>query len=235
MKPIPSATIEDYILQDWKFDDLNNVELIEITNVIQKWTKGGNWLDLGCGPLLTVWAMFAPNEVLIWGCDRFKAVEEFHQQLKTKPNDELPIGLQKAIAFCNHNFFSKKETVPINKIQEIIVSSVTTKQNHWTSLFDNIIQIGCFGCLDTLSDLTTALKLVEQYLKPKGRFISETWLPKSDYYESDIWGGNNLRDLSAETFSSLVRDTGLTVIETLVIPMQTNYRERFIIVAEKNL
>lgn len=234
MKVIPSATIEDYILQDWKFDDLDNDELLEITSVIHKWTKGSNWLDLGCGPLLTVWAMFASRDISISGCDRFQSVLEFHQNLQGKKKEKLPIGLQKAIAFYNHNFSPNKEMIPINQVQEIVISNVLEEQSHWCSLFDTIIQVGCFGCLDSEEDLFKALQLVEKYLKSGGIFISETWLPNPSFYESEIWGGNKLRDLSVDRFATLVRDAGLIIRESLVTPMQTNYIERFIIVAEKH-
>jgi hypothetical protein len=101
-------------------------------------------------------------------------------------------------------------------------------------LFSTVIQVGCFGCLDSIQDLSKAINLVVMYLQKGGIFISETWLSKPDYKESLLWGGYNLTNLPAEIFESLISYAGLNVLEKRVTDMDTNYKQRYIIVAEKS-
>jgi len=233
MKQSASATIDEYILQEWRFEDSHDKELQELTEIIRRWARDGNWLDLGCGPLLTVWPMFVRGEVSIFGCDRNSSVASFHAALQTTTTETLPHGLRSAVSYCNANFGTAFANPPIDRIAELIIDSITKAQPHWNSLFNTVVQIGCFGCLDSIQDLKQALVLVERYLCSGGIFISETWVPQTDHIDSVVWGGNNLRTLSIDTFSLLVESAGMRILMKTVTAMQTHYKERFIVVAEK--
>lgn len=238
MTRAPSVSIEDYFLQDWCFDEGGDDDVIEIAAVIHKWATCGNWLDLGCGPLLTVWPMFSDCKSAIWGCDRNKNIAEFHHSLIYSPFCEWPAGLQSAVTFYNRNTSKtdgiSKIATTVDQIEEILISDILEEQNTWHSFFNTIIQVGCFGCLDSLEDLKRASDLVFRYLRPSGRFISVTWLPRVNYIESEMWGGINLSTMSADVFVSVLRETGLSVNEVRVAALNDpQYFERYVIVAEK--
>lgn len=240
MKRAPSVSIEDYILQDWCFDEGENEDVIEIASVIRQWAVSGNWLDLGCGPMLSVWPMFAKDKSVIWGCDRHENIAEFHNNLKYQSFSEWPEGLLRAVNFYN-DFFTKTDGISriraiLDQIQEITIGNILDENVMWHSSFNTIIQVGCFGCLDSIDDLKRASSLVFKYLRPSGRFISVTWLPRASYVESETWGGINLSALPSGVFVSALLETGLYINEvrndTLDDPQ---YHKRYVIIAEKNM
>jgi hypothetical protein len=77
-----SVSIEEYILQDWPFAEGKNANAVELSSTIHRNAKPGTWLDLGCGPMLSVWPMFAIGVREIWGCDRHPGVSEFHKRFR---------------------------------------------------------------------------------------------------------------------------------------------------------
>ena len=233
MKATPSATVDQYILQEWKFGNAGDPELDELSATIRRWARPGKWLDLGCGPLLTIWPMFANCEFAIVGCDRHRQIAEFHADLRLVALEELPPGLRAAVGYCNSKFGTSFATPPIESIVELVVDDITKPQHRWFGEFSTVVQIGCFGCLDSKESLKDALSLVERYLRPGGVFISETWVPQPNHKDSVVWGGDALRDLSVDTFVSLIEATGMVLLSNVVTPMQTHYRERIMLVAEK--
>lgn len=234
----PSVAIEQYIVRDWCFEEGSDDDAVEIASVIRQWSISENWLDMGCGPMLSVWPMFASGETVIYGCDRHPGIAAFHDELKRRSLAEWPVGLQRAVVFFNRKFAElsglPRSATPIHKIQAIVIGSLLQEQHLWHSFFHTVIQVGCFGCLDSLNDLKRALNLVVRYLRPCGRFISATWLPRSSYVESEVWGGINLSTLPAGAFVSVVREAGLAVREARVASLDDpQYRQRYIIIAEK--
>lgn len=238
MMRIPSVSVEEYIDQDWCFEDGGDWNAVEISSVIRKWARPGNWLDLGCGPMLSVWPMFAVNESSIWGCDRQIAVSQFHSELKLRAVEAWPTGLLRAVEFYNRKFSRvdgrKHITTPVARIRELVTSSILQEQTQWRSHFDTIVQIGCFGCLDSINDLKAAIDLVYVYLKHGGKFISATWLPRRGYEESEVWGGVRLSTLSCDEFVSLIRAASMKVIEVRLAKVNDPIHDtRYVIVAEK--
>ena len=235
---LSSASVEDYIEQDWCFEDSGNWNAIEIASVIRKWANSGDWLDLGCGPMLSVWPMFAINISNIFGCDRQSAILDFHRNLKSCPSEKWPTGLTNAVKFYNRLFLRKGEkeriVTPIDKIQEIVINSVLDIHHCWKNRFETVIQIGCFGCLNSIEELKIALNHVHYYLKRDGIFISATWLPRKEYEESDVWGGSGLSSLSCENFVSLIRESSMTDVEVRFTKVNDPFHEiRYVIIAKK--
>lgn len=233
----PSASIEEYIVQDWCFEEGGDDDAIELSMLIRQWAISGNWLDLGCGPMLTVWPMFSSGETAIWGCDRNPDIAAFHEELRHRSIAEWPIGLQSAISFYNRkiaglNGLSRLST-PVHQIQEIVISNLLDLQHPWLTFFHTVIQVGCFGCIDSTEDLKRALDIVSRYLQPGGRFISATWLPRANYVESEVWGGIELSALSAADFASLVRAAGLKIRVAQEMSLKDpEYYKRYVIVAD---
>lgn len=235
---LPSASVEEYIEQDWCFEESRDWNAIEIASVVRKWANSGDWLDLGCGPMLSVWPMFAENATNIFGCDRQFAISDFHRKLKSCPSEEWPAGLLNAVKFYNRNFLKNGEkeriVTPIDRIQELVIKSILEVQPCWKNRFETVIQIGCFGCLNSIEDLKIALNHVHYYLKHDGVFISATWLPRHEYEESDVWGGVGLGTLSCEKFVSLIREVSMKDVEVRLTRVNDPFHEiRYVIIAKK--
>jgi len=83
-----SVEINHYISQEWEFYPLMNDDTRAVAEFIWSNAKSGAWLDLGCGPTLTVWPLFSKNPTRISGLDRNKEVLDFHTNLLN--NTDLP-------------------------------------------------------------------------------------------------------------------------------------------------
>jgi len=235
MKRRPSASISEYLLQEWRFEDFDDAELREFCQTIRTWAKPGKWLDLGCGPLLSVWPMFVIGDTEIFGCDRHPDISAFHFNLLPLDKINLPYALRVAVDYYNVAYNGRRAYPPLDRIVEIATGSVTERRDRWIAAFDTVVQIGCFGCLDSLAAVQHTLTLVESYLRPGGIFISGTWVPRDDHLESFDWGGDKLRNMSSEQFSNMVTSAGLRILSEKRTPMTIHYQERFIQVAEKPL
>lgn len=188
--------------------------------------------------MLSVWPMFASSEPVIWGCDRQVEVAVFHRDLARRSIVHWPKGLLDAEAFVNRRFPRPRHSTSVmsqvGRIRELLVADLLNRQERWRSFFETVVQIGCFGCLDSIEALERALGHVAFYLRPGGRFISATWLPRPPYVESERWGGMPLTTLPADAFVGVIAEAGLLVRDTRVSPTaDPEYRERYVIVAER--
>lgn len=239
MTRAPSATVEAYILEDWPFEDGRNWNALELADVIEKWARPGNWLDLGCGPMLSVWPMFANFKANVWGCDRNPEIALFHEALKFRPLSEWPVGLVQAVEFYNRRVAPKsgvyRSKTMIDEVNGVVTASVLDNQHLWHNFFDTVIQVGSLACLESLTELKMALTHVRTYLRPNGRFISVTWLSRPGYEESEVWGGANLTSLPAKLFASMVEHAGLSICDFRIAEVDDpNHYQRYVIVAEKS-
>lgn len=233
-----SASVENYVLQEWEFDAESDSDTSAVARMIAVWALPGNWLDLGCGPMLTVWPMFHNGPVEIYGLDRNIGIAAFHQRLRFGLTADLPPGLSAATAYAlsfrAQHGMTYISSLPIDGVKAVATADVLTRVAEWSGLFDTVIQIGCFGCLNSLGDLHQALAIVRDYLKPGCVFISATWTPRPTYTESVVWGGDSLRSLDVETFIDALHSVGLEVVAAESSELDNlNYKERFVIAARK--
>src|SRR5581483_3144350 len=192
MRPDRSVAAAAYVRREWRFDDTGDADAAAVTDLIRRFALPGRWLDMGCGPLLTVWPMFARTHVAVVGIDREPSIAAFHRRLRER-RSRLPVGLRHAVDFFNalskgHNQ-STRTTVAIRNVEAVVIRNLLDENVDWSESFDTILQIGCFGCLNSYSELQRALRLVYRYLRPGARFISTTWIARSTYVESNRWGG----------------------------------------------
>lgn len=238
MKRADSRTLHQYLDQEWTFDD-DDDDLVAVASAIHAWAVPGDWLDLGCGPLLTVWPMFAPAQVEVWGCDKEPDIAAFHNVLRDQPLGEWPVQLLRAVTFFNRQFADstrpRRVRTCIDRLRGVVTASVLHRQPAWAGAFDTVVQIGCFGCLDSIASLRDALKLVTEYLRPGGRFISATWTPRPGYPESERWGGIAIADMPADAMSAAVRRSGLTLCGANTRELDdAEYSHRHMIIAERS-
>jgi hypothetical protein len=233
-----SASIEEYVLQEWGFGAESDSDTSAIARMIAAQARSGNWLDLGCGPMLAVWPMFHDGSVEISGLDRNTEIAKFHSWLSSVSRTDWPLGLMAALAYAQKFRAERGMTsalcLPIERVQPVVTADILTRIGAWSGLFDTVIQIGCFGCLDSIDDLHRALSLAHEYLNADGVLISATWIPRPAYTESVVWGGDNLRSLDAEMFIGALQSVGLEVLALDIAELDhPNYRERFVVAAKK--
>jgi SAM-dependent methyltransferase len=214
-----------------------NEDTAAIANAILSRALAGQWLDIGCGPLLSIWPLFSVSPVDVFGLDRNSEVREYHHRLLHLPAEELPSDVSEAYGAA-HSFRLEHGLSPITDPQSLVrdirIQNLLEPILSWECKFDTVVQIGCFGCLDSVNDLGLALQLVHYYLKPGGVFISATWIPLPSYTESSVWGGDNLRSLDADTFISALQGAGLEVVLADCSELNdSQYNSRFVIEARK--
>lgn len=76
-----------------------------------------------------------------------------------------------------------------------------------------ITQIGCFGSLNSIEELVCAFRLVQKYRARISKFVSVTWIARTNYMESIRWGGTALRELSPEGYMDAAILAGHNVID----------------------
>ncbi len=239
MIPSQSIPIMQYIRQEWQFAPAMNADTAAIADAIRSWALAGQWLDLGCGPLLSIWPLFSRSPTDVFGLDRNTEVREYHSRLRHLPFDELPSEISEAYdtahAFRSHHGLSPIPD-PRSLVRDIIIQNLLQPVRSWANKFDTVVQIGCFGCLDSIEDLYLALALVHEYLKPGGVFISATWTPRPAYAESSVWGGDRLRSLDADTFVRSLQAVGLQIVNVDCVEFDDpRYCGRFVLEARRPL
>jgi hypothetical protein len=237
MRRDESVPAEQYIRREWGFQDGTDADTLALASLIARWSQSGNWLDLGCGPMLAVWPMFSPHPVLAHGIDRNPELADFYTRLRASGEasaEHLGPARLYAERFRTQRQMELSRNSPVDVVSTVRISSVLEPVGEWASRFQTVIQVGCFGCLNSLAQLTHAMRMVHDYLAMDGVFLSATWLPRQEYFESWTWGGDHLRDLTCESFEDCLREAGLSVLfrESTALDNK-NYRERFMVVARR--
>lgn len=236
MNRAPSLSIIQYLNREWTFS-ADDDDAVAVTDAISAWARPGNWLDLGCGPLLLVWPIWAPETTGIWGCDRNPAVREFHERLRSIPQQAWPRGLVAAVDFAQQRcstIVSRPLGLPLDRLREVVTDDILRKRPEWRARFENVIQVGCFGCVGSYHELLHAMCLVRQYLRKTGVFISVTWSLRAGYRESRRWGGSPLAQIGAATLQKAARGGGLHVQSVSSARLSdSRYRYRHLLIATR--
>jgi len=168
MNPSPSTPIEKYIEQEWNFAEGMNADTLAIARAIYTHTVGGRWLDIGCGPMLSIWPLFSKRPTEIIGLDRNREIRRYHKRLLNFTFEKLPLNIRDAyIASKNFRLSRGLEVIDDSRplIREIKIQDLMIPISEWLDFFDTVIQIGCFGCLNSVEDLVHAIALSYSYLK----------------------------------------------------------------------
>lgn len=159
--------VEDYALNWYRFNEKIDVESKFIANLIFKYMKGERILDLGCGPVVPISSIFYENAKEIVCVDLSQENIDFIDKFYYKVNhivDEAKLYKEK--------YFTKKKIAP--KIQ-LICGSVT---NYLPELgtFDCIMNMGCFGSLNSNDEFEAAVSNAYKYLKEDGTLLMINWI-----------------------------------------------------------
>lgn len=236
MRRDTSVPAGDYICREWEFFE-GDTDARALAEVIASWSRAGNWLDLGCGPMLPVWPMFSPHTVRVNGIDRNPELSGFYAGA-TACTDvcETHFGAARRFAdsFREQHAMAALTGSPMEAVASFRILSVLEPVTNWASSMQTVLQIGCFGCLDSFDQLAEALRCVVSYLDDDGVFISATWVPRAEYHESHTWGGDQLRHLTRSDFESCLQDAGLEVeFAKSAVLDNKKYCERFVLVAKR--
>jgi hypothetical protein len=231
-----SVPISEYIGQEWQFDPEMNDDTRAVAEAIYAGARPGSWLDLGCGPLLTAWPLFARDVSFLHGLDRNPEVREFHKTLDASSKTAAPADILKAYRAADA-FRRDRGLPPIAapalRVSEVRIQDLLLPVRSWFGRFDTVVQIGCFGCLDSIQSLNRAISLAHAYNAQDGVFISVTWLPSESYHESEVWGGNALRLIGPDEIASAVSGAGYKIRSAEIVQeVNQNYRARVIVVGE---
>lgn len=175
--------VRDYALNTYTFE--GDQEDYFVAKLIHKYMPGKRVLDLGCGPVVPITSVFYPHAQEVVAVDRLQANLDFIK----KNSPELEGNIRRARAY-KQRYLSKKYSKPKIKL----VKGDVTKRLP-VGKFDSVMNLGCFGSLDTAEQFSKAVNHAHHYLKKGGTLLMVNWVGhvKRPYrfngkvYEPDIF------------------------------------------------
>lgn len=209
--------IKDYAENTYTFDEEQEDYLI--ANLIFKYIDGKKILDLGCGPVHHILALFFRDFESSTAIDLHQENLDFIS-LCIKNNILLP-SQHSAIKYKNK--FLVKEPAHLlpeiqikntyQRIESLIKANVLDRREDLVSKFDNVLQVGCFGALDTISEYSTAVLNAANYLKPSGKLLMINWLQNEYTYRPFKFNGKVSSILNKSNYCKAILDAGLNIIK----------------------
>lgn len=160
----PKKFVKDYALTAYTFNGIPEDRFI--AKLISTYMRGKRVLDLGCGPVLPITSLFYRDAEEVVGVDIFPENLDF---IRDNSSDLSQI-IDRAIRYRNRYIF-ERNTKPRVKLT---LGDITEKLP--LGKFDSVMQLGCFGCLDTDEQFQAAVDNAYTYLKPGGTLLMVTWL-----------------------------------------------------------
>lgn len=195
-----SATsfVRHYALSCYTFDE---EEDYLIGRLIHKHMHGKRVLDLGCGPVAPLTSVFYPQAKEVIAIDRLKANLDFARYNA----HELDKIKQRAIAY-KHHYLSKKDVHPRIRL---IQGDVTEKLS--VGKFDSVMQIGCFGALDTKEQFQKAVSHAYHYLKKGSTLLMVNWLDERKKVKRPFHFNGKVNSL--QLYKPCMKKAGFTIKE----------------------
>lgn len=184
--------VRNYALTCYVFD--GNEEDYLIAKLVHKYMRGRRVLDLGCGPVAPILALFYP------GAEEAVAVDRLKENIDFAKNNvhELDEIMKRALDY-KHRRLSRKDSRPVLKL---LLGDVTKKLK--IGKFDSVMQIGCFGALDTEKQFQSAVDNAYGYLKKNGILLMVNWLDEKAKVKRPFHFNGNVKMLDVYV-SSLVK------------------------------
>lgn len=158
--------VRDYALTNYSFD--GNREDYFIAKLIHKYMKGKKVLDLGCGPVVSITSLFYPDATTVVAVDKLQANLDF-----IKENSHELEDIIKRAANYKRRYLSNSQSKPKIKL---LKGDVTKRLN--IGKFDAVMNLGCFGALDTTDQFQQAVNHAYHYLKKGGTLLMINWVGK---------------------------------------------------------
>ena len=103
---------------------------------------------------------------IIGGCDG----DRNHNEFLSYDSHLVDHIVERATNYRNRYLFSRKENPQIALIKGDVTKNLSL------GAYDSVMQLGCFGCLDTEKQFQSAIDNAHSYLKPGGTLLMVTWL-----------------------------------------------------------
>ena len=156
--------VRNYALKNYSFE--GDQEDYFVAKLIHRYMKGKKILDLGCGSVVSITCLFYPNAQEVVAVDRLQANLDFVKE----HSHELESNIKKALKY-KHRYLSKKDSSP--KIR-LLRGDVTKRLK--IDKFDSVMNLGCFGALDTPEQFQRAVEHTYHYLKKGGTLLMVNWV-----------------------------------------------------------
>ena len=208
-------TPEQYLDTVYDFSE-TDIDGRVIADTLRGLDCSGSWLDLGSGPMLSVWSIFGDKFQEIIGSDICLKNVRFLKAQKRKQRLLAPHLRAAAYHGADQNWdLDDLCELAFGRVRKIVQIDVREFRVDFIEKFDLVSQIGCFGCLSDMEELRLAIQNVEKYLKPGGLFLSVTWTQEE--FDGDVvWNGAFSKDLSHSVFSHAIISAKLDIEHELV-------------------
>jgi len=153
-----------YALTTYGFD--GDTEDYFLARLIFKNMNGKRVLDLGCGPVAKITSIFYPQAEEVVCVDFLKENLDFVRTGSKTTQKQI----DRALVY-KHRYLSKKDANPKIKL---IKGDVSKRLK--LGKFDSVMQLGCFGCLNSNKDFEAAVSHAYHYLKKGGTLVMVNWL-----------------------------------------------------------
>jgi len=207
------SVTSNYFETSYPFE-LSDVDGAAIATSLSRMNDVHTWIDLGCGPILPIWAAFVRSARRVIGLDALeenvafvksqleaRRVLEPHRRALRFARDELGFG---------DVVEEEAARVLFDRIVEVSQWDVLQCCERWVGECDLVSQVGCFGCLQSFPQVRDALCNASRYLRPGGRFLSVTWVQKQ-YDGQRGWNGPVSAELTRESMIGMCIDAGLSI------------------------
>ncbi|NJO31939.1 MAG: hypothetical protein HC869_01185 [Rhodospirillales bacterium] len=216
----PTSETIRYFVEAYPFD-AGDIDGAEIASAVVCLQMPGGWLDMGCGPILPIWAAFARTPANIVGLDVLaENIAFLRSQIGARQIEEPH---RRALAFASKHLGLEvleqhhAKSLLFDRISELHQANVTDQKSSWNGSFGLVTQIGCFGCLESREQFLAAARIVADYLAPGGRFLSISWIqPKYDGIKS--WNGPISSRLTLKQVCDDYRHVGLSILDAREVP-----------------
>lgn len=155
--------VNRYAHRNYSFTD---IESSFIVKKIYKYVRGKRVLDLGCGPVVPVTSLFYKDAQEVVAVDKLKENIDFIKYNKK----QLEPSIHRALTYRNRYLFKRKTT------PKIILKKGDVTKKLPIGKFNSVMQIGCFGALDTNEQFQKAVTYAYSYLKKGGNFLMVNWI-----------------------------------------------------------
>jgi len=156
--------VHQYALTCYTFD--GNKEDYFVARLIHRYVQGPRILDLGCGPVEPIVSVFYRNAHEVVAVDRLQENLDFSK----RHSDQLTTIINRALLY-KHRYLSKKDSQPVIRY---IRSDVTKKLGLGT--FHSVLNLGCFGALDTQEQFQKAVDHAYASTKNGGTLLMVNWV-----------------------------------------------------------
>ncbi len=160
--------VRNYALHTYAFKGCK--EDYFVATLIHKYMRGTRVLDLGCGPVVRITSIFYPDAKKVVAVDRLQTNLDFIR----RKSSELRDIIQRA-RFYKRRYLSKTDS---NLKIRLVKGDVTKRLCVGT--FDSVMNLGCFGALDTAKQFQAAVNHAYHYLKKGGTLLMVNWVGKAN-------------------------------------------------------